>query len=286
MKKFTLLLTLLFINTIVFAQLKNYTIKDNAVVKEKAISEETQLKITESHTIFEKTIEKSNVGPEEFEIAAVSGVATALIGLVSNLPSYANQILERRKKQFQAEYNAKNTNSLLTTIKESDGSITLKAILPKLNLIRSFYNTKNEKKPAMSLTLEPNILQKKYLAFSLKDLNLNYSKAKITKGYNFVNLLITVKVIYTKEKSKTNEKLEMISKPLIIPYSLHPNFTFNNSEYESYYTDMFPIENIIEIEVKVEEINPKKIKIEELQKVLTDNKDDIKKVLEAISDAL
>ncbi len=287
MKQSLLILTFIFFGAKSYSQIKNYKFDNGKIEKERTISEETVLEISDSEISYTKIVKADNSDTQVLGTVGFSGVTTAVIGLISSLPEYTNQILEKRKKQFHVEYNAKNsfqTQPIITIVSDTTSSIT--SYLPELILTRSFYDKDLNKKEAVKLVLAPNILQNKYMAFSLEDLKMNYSKAKITDKFSFINLMITVKLIYTEKASEVNEKKEITSKPLIIPYSLNPNFNFDKNKYKSYFTDMFPLENIIEIDIKVEEINPKKIKIEDLQKILTDNNEDIKKILEAISESL
>lgn len=252
---------------------KNYKYSDSAkkVEKEKSISESTLLQIS---------MESVKYIPVETDTSETleNLIETEVIGLISNIPSYINQVLEKEKKKYTGTYKAKN--SLSQQIKIDSPNI----VLPELTLTRSFIKkgdiTNNN---AMKLVLKPHSMPSNRFAFIVDTLILNYSKAKLTKKYPFVNLLIEITATTVNNK---NDKSTKKANPMVIPYKVGDNSWFKKADYTTYFSDTFSIKSIIEFEVQVTEINPKKVSLESLEKILTDNKNDLSKLFKAISDTL
>ncbi|WP_298550799.1 hypothetical protein [uncultured Algibacter sp.] len=265
MKK--LILIVLLTQNYCFSQFKNYTISENKVVCEKMYSDISTLEIIEDYRI-----------SSSMTLTKADGLTSFLVGKVAKIPDYITQYLKKRKLKFTANYEAKNALIFASN----------KSSLPKLIFKRSFYNQVNKiATNAMELTLIPEMVQdEKFLVFKVGKLSFEYSKAKIKTKAPRINLLVEITAYYSKAKdNSTLEKTESKSSAIIIPVdlSVKDQITSNISNKLS---DVFIADGISEISVKVTEINPYKLKLEELESFITDNNEDLSGLFSELSKLL
>lgn len=244
-----------------FAQFKNYQIRSEKVICEKSVSDISILKIDE------EPLGRKLFDSEEDSFSITSELTSFLIGKVAKIPEYITQYLQKRKLKFTANYEAKNTLAFTSS----------KTSLPKLTFERYFFKKENKKERALSLVLQPELVQEdKYLAFKVHSLSYNFSKAKLKKKASRINLLVEITLTYAKKSKESNtiEKTESKSAALIIPASLLSE-NQNTDIINTKLSDVFIADNISEISVKITEINPYKLKLEELESFLTTNKEDL-----------
>ncbi|WP_179345633.1 hypothetical protein [Winogradskyella ursingii] len=254
---------------------KYYTYNNNKdVEKIKSVSDYTKLEIDMVAVPFQKLEINSSQ-----ELIIANSLSTALVSLVGNIPKYVTQFIETEKQRYTATYKARNS------LKENIESREKHFYLPQITLTKSFVKEGKdfENIPATCIILKPHLVQSKFLAFTIEDLEINYSKAKLTKDYPIVNMLIEIKATTI---DSTNAKKELIAKPMIITHKVGDYKWFKRDDYKTYFSDTFSTEGIIDFEVKITEINPKKVSLENLEKILTDNKDDLANLFKAISDAI
>lgn len=125
--------------------------------------------------------------------------------------------------------------------------------------------------------LQPELVQEdKYLAFKVHSLSYNFSKAKLKKKASRINLLVELTLVYAKNTKEPNilEKTESKSAAIIIPASLRDE-SQDISIINTKFSDVFIAENILEISLKITEINPYKLKLEDLESFLITNKEDL-----------
>ncbi|GAL72955.1 hypothetical protein [Jejuia pallidilutea] len=262
MKKtvFTILVIILS-NLNCFAQFKNYQIRNEKVNCETSLSDISILKIDE--VALDRALFKSN----EDSLSMSSELTSFLIGKVAKIPEYITQYLQKRKLKFTANYEAKNTLTFTSS----------KKCLPKLTFERYFFKRNKEKERALSLVLQPELVQEdKYLAFKVHSLSYNFSKAKLKKKASRINLLVELTLVYAKNTKEPNilEKTESKSAAIIIPASLRDE-SQDISIINTKFSDVFIAENILEISLKITEINPYKLKLEDLESFLITNKEDL-----------
>ncbi len=260
MKRIIYIIPFLFLFSFSHAQFKNYKIENSKMKIEKMFSDFTTLTITQSPT---KQVE----GEKETKTQLFNDLTGFVVDKIAKIPSYISQYLKNRKKKFTANYEAKNTLVCSSTTHKID----------KITFKRDFFSkTSTNAINAMYLELEPTIVQdEKFIAFKVKKLDFDYSKAKVKSKAPFINLLIEIKVFYTKPKeNNTLEKTEMKSSSIIIPVDLRKkkqDVTLISGKL----SDVFLPNGITEISVSITEINPYKLKLEALESFLNDNKDDL-----------
>lgn len=255
-----------------FAQFKNYQVRNKKVNCEKSLSDISVLKIEEVSTLREI----ANSEQEDFSVT--SELTTFLIGKVAKIPEYITQYLQKRKLKFTANYDAKNTLTFTSS----------KKCLPKLTFERYFFKKNNKKEKALSLVLQPELVQNdKYLAFKVQDLDYSFSKARLKKKASRINLLVEITLVYAKnsKESEILEKTESKSAAIIIPTSLS-NESQNIDIISTKLSDVFIADNISEISVKITEINPYKLKLEELESFIKDNNEDLSGLFSELSKLL
>lgn len=260
---FTTLLT--FISISFCAQNKNYTIENEKVKQIRIKSDFTNLSIVKHNT--------NTFTPKSFVASAILPFVT---GQIQEIPKYITKVLKRNKKKYTADYSAKNVVTFNTN----------QHILPKLTVER-FINFGNKTgEPASRIILVPEIVQNKYFSFYVESANVNYSKAKLKNGYSHLVLLLEISITYDKlSKDKNVEKTEIKSTALKVPIDVK-SLTNINSEINKNLSDIFPIENILEISVNVVETNPYRLKIEELESVLSDFDEPIADFFKKIGESL
>lgn len=271
-KKPILIATLIFLQLKCFAQLKNYRVENERVHCQKAQSDISILQISEEQTVLK------NDKNQENNYSLSSELTSFLIGKVAKIPDYITQYLQKRKLKFTSTYEAKNTLSFASS----------KEFLPKLTFKRYFFTKSNIKEKAVHLVLCPKLVQnEKYLVFNIESLEYKYSKAKLKKKAFRINLLVEITLYYTKTINKINtiEKTESKSSAIIIPASLNTE-TQNIDIISSKLSDTFIADDISEIQVKITEINPHKLKLEELESFLTTNKEDLSGLFKELSKLL
>jgi len=268
MKKLFLILALSFLQNS-YAQFNNFRIdtKNNKVEVTKMYSDLTTLKIDSVNT----TLLDDNFFAE-------TGVISLLIGTIEKIPTYIGQFVKKRKKKFSATYEAKNTVTFNTTSNQ----------LPKLTFERSFYPKNSpDLTPAMKMVLMPELVQgNDFFSYKVESLFFKYSKARIKTKAPHINLLVELTAVYAKIKDSTTfVKTESKSSAIIILMDLRKE---NQDEriLQNQLTDAFLVEGLIEINVKVTEINPYKIKLEEIETFLTDNNEDLSGLFKELSKLL
>jgi hypothetical protein len=260
MKRIIYIIPFLFLFNFSHAQFKNYKIENGKVKIEKMFSDFTTLTITQSST-------KQVDGEKETKAQLFNDLTGFVVDKIAKIPSYISQYLKNRKKKFTANYEAKNTLECSSTTYKID----------KITFKRDFFSkTSTNAINAMYLELEPTIVQdKKFIAFKVKKLDYDYSKAKVKTKAPFINLLVEIKVFYAKPKeNNTLEKTEMKSSSIIIPVDLRKKKQ-DVTLMKNKLSDVFLPNGITEISVSITEINPYKLKLEALESFLNDNKDDL-----------
>ncbi|MEM5566793.1 hypothetical protein WNY78_16855 [Psychroserpens sp. AS72] len=250
------------------AQFKNYKIEGNKVKVVKMYSDITTLEI------------KQKVLTSKVNIFETKDLTTFLVDKVAKIPDYITQYLKKRKKKFSATYDARNA------LQQSSDTYEIESLVFKRNV---FLKNKSKATNAMTLELVPEFVQnKKFIVFKISKLDFNYSKAIVKPKAPFLNLLIEIKAFYAKAgDNNTITKTEIASSSLIVPVDLRESSQDENLKLiKNQFSDVFLPNGITEISVKVTEINPYKLKLEELETFISDNNEDFSGLFEELSKIL
>ncbi|MBC8756632.1 hypothetical protein H2O64_18310 [Kordia sp. YSTF-M3] len=270
MKKLFTFLAFISITFNISAQEKNYQITGNKINVVKAQSEYITLEITKGPD------KLAAIKNPKFASLATGVLVPFIIDQIPKVPEYFSKILKGQKKKYVATYSAKNTVIFDSSKK-----------LPIVTLTRYINNpSENE---ACKIVLKPQEIINENFSFKVDQATIKFSKAKIKKDYTHLILLIEISVTYD-TSSKENgtlktSKTEVKSSTLKIPVSMSTGTTLN-SKINEQLSDAFPIDNILEISVKVTETNPFKVKLEEIESVVEDFKEPIADFFKKLGESL
>ena len=270
MKNILFIILGLFIISCSTSKLKSYGENEHdnyATIKTQA--EYTSLKID----IYKKT--ENKILAQTF----VSGFYGIILDQLVKIPSYIKKGIKNTKKKYTQTYTAHN--SLTFSNGESVYTSPPDTIfrLPSLELQRKiFYNKNGETIDEMASTIKfipVHIDNDPLFVFKLEPIIMKYTKAKTTKKYPYVNLVIEIKATYLEKDA--NDKLvakEYQSKNIVLPVRNGVNFNDILNDYDIY-SSPFKIEGLRSIEVTVTETNPYFLKLEELQTMVGDTEEDL-----------
>lgn len=192
-----------------------------------------------------------------------AGMATSLPTIVDAGLKQIGKIIENNLKKYTAEY------SKTTSYLEAKSGFQ-----PVVEFKRSI-----EGKQALSLTLKPlDIAGVDGIVYFISDIKLDKSSAIFKKGDK---LDYTVEIIPT-ILLKNGEQKKVDVKPIVVQsvdFTENQAFSTANNEYR---TEMIPIPSeaiITDIAIKITETNPRKIKLEKIQAIFNDHKDDAKTII-------
>lgn len=248
--------------------------------KIKTQAEFVHLKIREHRTAALTTVDdENNIGLENFEPSGL------LIEQLLKIPDYLGKIIKDRKKKYTQTYTARNTLSFKTGVIENDSAKSL--VLPELELTRTILTNNKETngKSAMQIQFDALPIDDSLFVFSLKDIKSSYTKAKTTEKYPYVNLLIEIKGTYYNPVNGKIKEQSQESNTIIVPVSnnIPAKKLFKSLEI---YSDPFKITGLKTIEVKITEVNPYHLKLEEMENNLTANQEDINNLLQKLTELI
>lgn len=283
MKKLILIFTTIFIITSCSTTKLNSYGENYKKIKTQA--ELVSLKISDTIFTGNAIITQAN-NSNSFNILGNIISSDLIINQLEKIPSYINRIIKDSKKKYTQNYNANNTLTFKTGF-END---ILK--LPNLDFRRKiFYD--NKQADAIKIKFSPHPINgKKFkntdtlFVYKLNDIIINYTKAKTTKNYPFVDLNIEIKAKYYEKDSdnKISEK-EYTSSNINLPVKNGIIFDRFIIDYPIY-SKPFKINNLKMVEIKVIETNPYYLKLEELESNLTENKEDLSGLFKELSKLL
>jgi hypothetical protein len=230
--------------------------------------EKSAVKITETK---DKAFVKTLIGSE-------------IINQIVKIPDYIGKIIENNKVKYTQMYMAQNSITFplidsIKTLSGKDSIFTKRITLPKVKLIRkiSINDTVFE---AIKLNFIPVNLNNGFMVFKFnpEKSNINFTKAKTTKSYPFVNLRVIIKGFYIDNDGKGISENEVVSKEMIIPFKNSTNFKEFLNEIEIY-SSPFKIKNLMALEIEINETNPYHIKLEELDKKYDENSSELAEIL-------
>ncbi|MFK5878808.1 MAG: hypothetical protein QM478_04840 [Flavobacteriaceae bacterium] len=272
MKNILFIILGLFIISCSTSKLKSYGEKESdkyATIKTQA--EYTSLKI-------DLYKESENTVTEEYSISGFYGI---ILDQIVKIPSYIQRGIKNRKKKYTQKYAAHNSLTF-ETVKYAKRDTNKKNpifTLPSVKLKRKiFYNKNGETINEVASTIKfipIHIENDPLFVFKLASIDMKYTKAKTTKKYPFVNLVIEIKATYLEKDA--NDKLvakEYKSKNIVLPVRNGVNFNDILNDH-NIYSSPFIIEGLRNIEVTVTETNPYFLKLEELQTMVGDNEEDL-----------
>lgn len=235
------------------AQLLSY---NPAAAKVKTKGEKVYLTISESKVPAKPSKDDGN------KFAPLVGAALGAIPDVIDFGfKLVKDLIEKNVQKFAAEYTARNAYT---------GSPKK---LPALRLTRDIQLLDDTLRNALTLEFEP-VITEGFFVFDLTKATFNYSKAKIKKSYNSIDLTVEIEVAYLEGKERKTQKSSPISIQLL---EVGKSKTFLNE----YLSDNFPADKqILEVAVKVTETNPYKIKAEQIQKAYEKYEEDAKKLVQ------
>ncbi|MBO3116245.1 hypothetical protein J4050_05765 [Winogradskyella sp. DF17] len=255
-------------------------IGEKSYQKIKTQAEFVHLKITEHRTSALTNVdEENNISSESFDPSGL------IIEQIVKIPDYLGKIIKDRKKKYTQTYTARNTVPFKTGVIDNDTGDSI--ALPKLELTRTIFTNAKEtnNKSAMRIQFDAIPIDDSLFVFSLKDIKSSYTKAKTTEKYPYVNLLIEIKgTYYSLVNGKIKEQAQDAN-TIIVPVRNHTDTKelFKNSKI---YSDLFKIDGLKTIEVKITEINPYHLKLEELESNLSANQEDINNLLQRLKELL
>ena len=184
------------------------------------------------------------------------------------------KIIKNNKKKYKQNYTARN--SITFPITDTVNKVVIIKNLPIIHLTRKIFIS-DSLNTALKLRFNPINLKNGFMLFqfdSEKSL-MEYTKAKTTKNYPFINLRIIIKGFYIEKDGNSISENEISSKEIIIPVKNGMKFSDILSEKENIYSSPFKIQNLMALEVTVNEINPYYIKLEELETKSDENSDEL-----------
>ena len=276
MKKVVLLFGLFVFISCTNSKLISYK---NNFKKTKTQAEFVYLKIKEDSTL---TDEKSN---NKAFIETLVGAE--IINQIVKIPDYVGKIIENNKVKYTQMYMARNSIDfpLIDSIRIEKGkeSIFVKRLkLGEIELIRKI-SINDSIFDAIKLNFTPKNLNNGFMLFKFnpENSNINFTKAKTTKSYPFVNLRIVIKGFYIDNDGNGITENEVVSKEMIIPFKNAANFKEFLNGIEIYSTP-FKIQNLMALEIEVNETNPYYIKLEEIDSKFDENSNELTEILKRL----
>jgi len=211
---------------------------------------------------------------KQFEIAGAA-IAALLPSVVDLGFKIAADQIDRKLEKYTSEFSASNTY------------LGPAAKIPDFTIRRQFIRKgSSEKEDALSFTFKPlfpNGATNSFV-YVLTDVQVDYSGAKVKKGYPYNDYAIELKVTFFTDGKKETQELSVKSIQLIevqkaddIEVVVDKNFL--------YVSDKIPIGEgfqIAEISVKIVETNTAKVRAEQFKKIYDTYKDDAKTIINNI----
>jgi hypothetical protein len=280
MKKIILLLAVFSLISCSTTKLNSYgKINNNSYQKIKTQAEIISLKITSVNYNLNGGVNNNRV-----ESLSSFSLSDLIIEQVLKIPDYIGKIIKDRKKKYTQNYKTKTTLDFLTGPYKKESIIKL----PKLDFRRKIFtaDTTTNNKNAIQLEFIPKPINDSLFVFKLDTININYTKAKTTKKYPFVNLIIEIKATYyEKDDNGVYNEKEYTAQSIKLPVKNGLNLNTMIDEYPIY-SDPFKINDLRMIEITVTETNPYYIKLEELETNLTENKGDLTTILTKLTELI
>lgn len=221
----------------------------------------------------------SKIGLESFITSEL------IIEQILKIPDYLGKIIKDRKKKYTQTYLARNTVPFKTEMIKNETEVKLH--LPKLKLTRTIFTNFKEtnNKKAIEIEFDAVAIDDSLFVFRLADVKSGYTKAKTTEKYPYVNLLIDIKGFYYDQLNGKIKEQAYSAKTIVVPVR---NDKDTKELYDSFevYSDPFKIEGLKIIEIKITEINPYHLKLEELESNFTANEEDINNLLKKLTELI
>jgi len=273
MKNLVLLSSLLMLFSCTSSKLISY---GNDFEKTKTQAEFVYLEIEEDTTL---TKDSSNKAFIETLVGA------EIINQIVKIPDYVGKIIENNKVKYTQMYMARNsiTFPLIDSIKTKKGKDSIvKVTLQNLNLIRKI-SINDKISEAIKLSFSSKNLNNGFMLFKFNpnESIINFTKAKTSKSYPFINLRVVIKGFYIDNDGNGITENEVVSKEMIIPFKNSTNFKEFLNKINIYSTP-FKIQNLMAIEIEVNETNPYHIKLEEIDSKFDENSSELTEILKRL----